>query len=109
MGIVQRDAERLVITVGESDKHDGRPLFERIIEAARDHQMAGATAYRGMMGFGAHRKIHSPKILTLAENLPIVVEIVDTPEKIASFLTILEPLLPHQVISVEKVRMVHFE
>lgn len=109
MGIVARDAERLVITVGESDKHDGRPLFERIIEAARDHQMAGATAYRGMMGFGAHRKIHSPKILTLAENLPVVVEIVDTPEKIASFLPILEPLLPHQVISVEKVRMVHFE
>lgn len=109
MGIVTKNAERLQITVGELDKHNGRPLYEQIVEAARDHDMAGATAYRALMGFGAHRKIHSPKILSLAENLPVVVEIVDTPEKIAGFLQLLERYLPKQVIALDTVRLIHFE
>lgn len=81
----------LRILAGEGDKHEGRPLYEWIVAQAHARQLAGATVYRGLMGFGAHtRVIHTFKIERLAEDLPIVIEIVDSREKLDGFLTFLE-------------------
>ena len=81
---------RLRVYVGESDRVGDRPVYERVVEAARDCHMTGATVYRGVMGFGAHSLIHTSKILRISEDLPIVVEIIDTVEKIEAFLPALE-------------------
>jgi len=76
---------------GEGDTHEGRPLYEWIVAQAHTQQLAGATVYRELMGFGAHtRVIHTFKIERLAENLPIVIEIVDSREKLDGFLTFIE-------------------
>ncbi|MDH4084847.1 MAG: DUF190 domain-containing protein [Nitrospira sp.] len=81
----------LRIYVGESDKHDGRPLYEWIVTQAHARQLAGATVYRGLMGFGAQtRVIHTFKIERLAEDLPIIIEIVDSRDQVEEFLTCLE-------------------
>ncbi len=81
----------LRISVGESDKQDGRPLYEWLVAQAHTRQLAGATVYRGLMGFGPHtRVIHTFKIERLAENLPITIEIVDSREKIEEFLAYIE-------------------
>jgi PII-like signaling protein len=81
----------LRIYVGESDKHDGRPLYEWIVAQAHAQRLAGATVYRGLMGFGPHtRVIHTFKIERLAEDLPITIEIVDSRAKIVEFLTSIE-------------------
>jgi uncharacterized protein len=81
----------LRIYVGEGDKHDRRPLYEWIVAQAHARQLAGATVYRGLMGFGPHtRVIHTFKIERLAEDLPITIEIVDSRDKIDEFLTFIE-------------------
>ena len=81
----------LRMLAGEGDKHEGRPLYEWIVAQAHARQLAGATVYRGLMGFGAHtRVIHTFKIERLAEDLPIVIEIVDSREKLDGFLTFIE-------------------
>ena len=81
----------LRILAGEGDKHEGRPLYEWIVAQAHKQQLAGATVYRGLMGFGAHtRVIHTFKIERLAEDLPIVIEVVDTSDRLNEFLTFLE-------------------
>lgn len=81
----------LRIYVGESDKHDGRTLYEWIVAQAHARQLSGATVYRGLMGFGPHtRVIHTFKIERLAEDLPITIEIVDSRDKIEEFLTFIE-------------------
>src|SRR5690242_13664139 len=100
---VPREAELLRIFVGDSDKHQGRPLYEAIVEAARQHGLAGATVLRGAMGFGAHSLIHTAKILQLSEDLPMVVEIVDAPEQIASFLPTLDAMMNDGMVTLEKV------
>jgi uncharacterized protein len=81
----------LRIYVGEGDKHNGRPLYEWIVAQAHDRQLSGATAYRGLMGFGPHtRVIHTFKIERLAEDLPITIEIVDSRDKVDQFLNFIE-------------------
>src|SRR6266481_5351191 len=97
-------AELLRIFVGESDKHGHRPLYEVIVEEARKRGMAGATVLRGTLGFGAHSRIHSAKILRLSEDLPMVVEIVDTAERIEAFLPDLDEMMDEGLVTVEKVR-----
>ena len=74
--------ERLRIYTGEFDRFDRAPVFEQIVKAAHDHGLSGATVLRGMMGFGGHSEIHTAKILRLSEDLPIIIEIVDSSEKI---------------------------
>ena len=88
------EAELLRIFIGESDKDDGRPLYEAIVKKARLNGMAGITVLRGILGFGAHSHIHSAKILRMSEDLPIVIEIVDKPERIVKIL----PQFPSQFI-----------
>ena len=100
------EAELLRIFIGESDKHHGRPLFEMIVEEARRRGLAGATVLRGMLGFGAHSRIHTAKILRLSEDLPMVIEIVDKPERIAEFLPDLDGMIGEGLVTLERVRVI---
>ena len=102
------EAELLRVFIGESDKHDGRPLFEAIVQAARARGMAGATVLRGLMGFGAHSRMHTAKILRLSEDLPLVVEIVDTPERIRDFLPELDEMMDEGLVTLEKIRVITY-
>lgn len=100
------ESELLRIFIGESDKHRGRPLYEVIVEEARRRGLAGATVLRGMIGFGANSRIHTAKILRLSEDLPMVIEIVDTADKIAAFLPDLDGMIEEGLVTLEKVRVV---
>jgi PII-like signaling protein len=101
---IDGDAQLLRIFIGESDRWEGRPLYEAIVRAAREYGLAGATALRGIEGFGASNRIHTVKILRLSEDLPIVVEVVDRPERIAGFLPVLDKMISEGMVTVEKVR-----
>jgi len=99
------EAELLRIFIGESDKHGHRPLYEVVVEEARKRGLAGATVTRGFMGFGKNSRIHTAKILRLSEDLPLVIEIVDTAERIEGFLPVLDTLVQDGLVTVEKVRV----
>lgn len=96
----------LRIFVGESDKHQGRPLYEVIVEEARRRGLAGATVIRGVMGFGAHSRIHTSKILRLSEDLPMLIEIVDEAAKIEAFLPDLNTMIHEGLVTLERVQVV---
>src|SRR5713101_627149 len=102
------EEELLRIFIGESDKHHGRPLYEVIVEEARRRGLAGATVLRGTLGFGAHSRIHTAKILRLSEDLPMVIEIVDTPERIEGFVPDLDKWIDEGMVTVEKVRVIAY-
>ena len=96
----------LRVFIGESDKHAGKPLYEWLVIQAREQGLAGATVLRGMMGFGANsRVIHTFKIERLSEDLPIVVEIVDTREKLQKFLEFIESGIGAGLVTLEKVQI----
>ena len=99
------DGKLLRIFVGESDKHDGLPLFEWIVRKAREEGLAGATVLRGLEGYGAHSRLHTAKILRLSNDLPVVIEIVDTAEKIESFLPLVDEVIHEGLATVEKVEV----
>jgi PII-like signaling protein len=96
------EGKLLRIFIGESDKYEEKPLYEWIVIKAKEHGLAGATALRGLMGFGANSRIHTSKILRLSLDLPIVVEIVDTPEKIKEFLPCIEKVVKEGLVTLEK-------
>jgi PII-like signaling protein len=98
----------LRIYIGGSDKHGHRSLYEVIVEEARRRGMAGATVFQGVMGFGKTSRIHTAKILRLSEDLPFVVEIVDTPERIEAFLPDLDKLMGGGMVTVERVRVITY-
>ena len=102
------DAELLRIFIGESDKYQGRPLYEVIVKEARKRGMAGATVLRGILGFGADSRIHTAKILRLSEDLPLVIEIVDESDRIAEFLPDLDAMIVEGLITLEKVRVIAY-
>ena len=102
------EAELLRILIGESDHYQGRPLYEVIVLEARKRGMAGATVLRGIMGFGADSRVHTAKILRLSEDLPIVVEIVDKPERIADFLPDLDTMIDEGLITLERARVIAY-
>ncbi|MGN6133336.1 MAG: DUF190 domain-containing protein [Aureliella sp.] len=102
------EAELLRIFVGECDKCGHKPLYEAIVDAARRSGLAGATVFRGMIGFGAHSMVHTSKVLRLSEDLPMVVEIVDTPEKIAAFLPKLDEMMDEGLVTLEKIRVITY-
>lgn len=96
----------LRVFIGEADKYQGRPLYEWIVKQARERGLAGATVLRGMMGFGANtRKIHTFRFDTLSEDLPIVIEIVDTQDKLEQFLGLIEPHIKAGLVTIEKARI----
>jgi len=99
-------AQLLRIFVGEDDKVGHKPLYEVLVERARERGMAGATVLRGFLGFGAASRIHATKVLRLSEDLPVVVEIVDTEERIESFLPELDEMITEGLVTIEKVRII---
>lgn len=103
--ILPEEGHLLRIFVGESDRHDGAPLYEWIVRKAREHGLAGATVLRGLEGFGAHSRLHTAKILRLSVDLPIIIEIVDTEEKIEAFLPVIDGAIPEGLATLEKVRI----
>ncbi|XXJ19473.1 DUF190 domain-containing protein [Desulfovibrio caledoniensis] len=101
-------AERIRIYIGEDDKFEGQPLADAIVHAARGMNLAGATVYRGLMGFGANSLIHTTKILRLSEDLPVVVEIVDHPDKLKPLLDKLDAMLNEGMVTREPVDVIAY-
>lgn len=104
-----RDASLLRIFIGESDEHQGEPLFKAIVLKAREHHLAGATVFRGPMGFGKSSHLHTSGILRLSFDLPIVIEIVDSEEKIQSFLAVIEGILSPGLVTIERVQAIFYK
>jgi PII-like signaling protein len=100
-----KDGKLLRIFIGESDKRDGMPLHEWLVRKARESGLAGATVLRGLEGYGAHSRLHTAKILRLSSDLPVVVEIVDTEDKIESFLPLVDAAVAEGLATVEKVEV----
>jgi len=100
-----KDGKLLRIFIGENDKYEGRPLYEWIVKEARECGLAGATVLRGLEGFGAQSRLHTAKILRLSSDLPIVVEIVDSEEKIESFLPRIDDAVSEGLATVERVEV----
>ena len=100
--------ELLRIFIGERDRHEGKPLFEAIVQLARKRGLAGATVLRGLEGFGAHSRVHTAKLLHLSEGLPIVIELVDRQERIEAFLPDLDAMVVEGMITLEKVRIIKY-
>lgn len=105
---IEGEGQLLRIFIGESDRWEGRPLFEAIVQQARGEGLAGATVLRGMMGFGAHSLIHSTKTTGVPEDMPVVVEIVDKAEKIKRFLPALDRIVREGLITLEKVTVIAY-
>jgi PII-like signaling protein len=103
-----RDARALRIFIGEDDRDGGRPLYEAIVLKAREMHMAGATVLRGALGFGHSSRLHTTKVLRLSEDLPLVVEIVDSEEKIAAFLPELDKLMTSGLVTIATVRVLQY-
>ena len=103
-----RDGQLLRIFIGESDRWGGQPLHEAIVQEARKRGLAGATVFRGFEGFGAHSRVHTARILRLSEDLPIVVEIVDTEDKIQAFLPALDEMVKEGLATVEKATVLFY-
>ena len=91
----------LRVFIGESDRYKGKPLYQAIVEKAREMGLSGATVFKGMLGFGAHSKIHTAKILRLSEDLPVVIEIVDTDENIERLMPFLDGVIGEGLITKE--------
>lgn len=102
------DSVLLRVFIGESDRHDGRPLYESIVLRARAAGLAGATVFRSPMGFGAASHLHTAKILRLSADLPIVIELVDAEAKINAFLPQLEPMLGGGLVTLQPVKVIHY-
>ena len=102
-----KQGKLLRIFIGENDRHEGLPLYEWIVRQARENGLAGLTVLRGLEGYGAHSRLHKAKILRLSSDLPLVVEIVDTEEKIQSFLPLIDDAVREGLATVERVE-VHF-
>ena len=99
------DGKLLRVFMGENDKHGNVPLYEWIVAQAREHGLAGATVLRGLEGFGTHSQLRTAKILRLSSNLPIVVEMVDTEERIESFLPVIDDAVTEGLATVERVQV----
>jgi PII-like signaling protein len=105
---IPHEAVLLRIFIGESDRWQHQPLYEAIVLKARERHLAGATVLRGPMGFGKSSRLHTAKILRLSADLPLVIEIVDSEEKINAFLPVLDPMIGGGLVTLEKVRVIEY-
>ena len=102
------DALLLRIFIGERDKYHGKPLYESIVMKAREMNLAGATVIRGILGFGAHSRIHSAKLLEISQDLPIIIEIVDTKENIDKLLPFIDENVEEGLVTLEKIKVIKY-
>ena len=105
---IPHEAVLLRVFIGESDRWEHKPLYEAIVLKARELHLAGATVLRGPMGFGKSSRLHTAKILRLSADLPLVIEIVDSEEKIQSFLPVLDNMMGGGLLTLEKVRVINY-
>ncbi|KWV57618.1 hypothetical protein AS156_38555 [Bradyrhizobium macuxiense] len=105
---IPKQAILLRIFIGEDDQCNGSPLYEAIVLKAREQHLAGATVLRGPMGFGKSSRLHTTKILRLSEDLPLVIEIVDSEENINGFLPVLDGIMTSGLITLEKVQVLRY-
>ena len=105
---MSKQAKLLRIFIGEDDRFEGAPLHEAIVLKAREMHLAGATVLRGPVGFGASSRLHTTKILRLSEDLPVVIEIVDSEEKIDDFLPVLDEMMSSGLVTLERVQVLQY-
>jgi hypothetical protein len=105
---IPHDAALLRIFIGESDRWHHQPLYEALVLKAREMHLAGATVLRGPMGFGKSSRLHTAKILRLSMDLPLVIEIVDSEEKITTFLPLLDEMMKGGLVTLEKARVIDY-
>lgn len=105
---IPQDGFLLRVFLGESDQWHGRPLYEAIVLKARELHLAGATVLRGPMGFGAKSRLHTAKVLRLSEDLPVVIEIVDSKEKIDELLPHIDDMVTEGLVTLEKVQVIKY-
>lgn len=105
---IDGEGRLLRVFIGESDRRDGMPLYEAIVRRARREGLAGATVLRGVEGFGARSVVHTTKILRLSTDLPVLIEIVDRPERIEAFLPILDEMVGEGLVTLETVRIIAY-
>jgi len=98
----------LRVFVSETDKHEGKPLYEQIVLQARQLNLAGATVLRGIMGYGASSRLHSAKLLRLSEDMPVVVEIVDTEENLGKLMPFIDQAVADGLVTMEKVQVITY-
>jgi PII-like signaling protein len=103
-----RQAVLLRVFLGENDQHQGRPLYEAIVLKAREMHLAGATVLRGAMGFGHSSRLHTAKILRLSEDLPLLIEIVDSEDKVNAFLPELDAMMSSGLVTMERVDVLQY-
>jgi len=101
-------AKRLRIYIGESDRWKGRSLFQAIVEKAKELEVAGATVFRGLMGFGAHSRIHTASIVALSTDLPILVEVIDSEEYINKLLPYLDEMLEQGMMTIDDIEVIKY-
>src|SRR3954454_13306105 len=106
--MIPRSAVLLRIFVGETDRCDHQPLYEAIVMKAREMHLAGATVLRGPMGFGHSSRLHTAKVLRLSEDLPVVIEIVDSEPKIQGFLPLLDDMMTSGLVTLERVQVLQY-
>jgi PII-like signaling protein len=105
---IPEEGSLLRIFIGESDQWQGQPLYEAIVLKARELHLAGATVLRGPMGFGAHSRMHTTKILRLSEDLPIIIEIVDAREKIDELMPHIDAMVQEGLVTLERVQVIKY-
>jgi uncharacterized protein len=105
---IPQDGKLLRIFIGEADKWKGKPLYESIVLLAREKGMAGATVIRGVMGFGCKSHMHTSKLLELSSDLPIIIELVDSEEKINGFIPLLDEMVREGLITLEKANVIMY-
>lgn len=106
---IPENGSLLRIFIGESDRYGHHPLYEAVVLKAREKGLAGITVLRGVMGFGKHSILHTAKILRLSQDLPMVIEIVDAPEKIEDFLPVLDEMIKDGLVTLEPIRVLHYK
>ena len=105
---LEGEGKLLRLFIGESDTWHGKPLYQAIVERVRAEGLAGATVVRGIEGFGADSRLHTSRILRLSEDLPLVIEVVDTEEHIRRVLPLLDEMVKEGMLTVEKVHVVSY-
>jgi len=105
---IASQAKRLRIYIGESDRYEGRVLYQALVEKAKSLDIAGATVFRGLMGYGANRRIHTAKILDLSSDLPMLVEIIDSEEYIGKLLPYLDEMVQKGMVTIDDIEVIKY-